>query len=69
MNHSVLRSDQRHSTDLNDQIRTIYQDVSRIAPTRASVLITGETGIGKEGFARRKHAESGRKPFIIVDCG
>jgi len=41
------------------------------APTRATVLISGETGVGKEVIARAIHAMSPRwaKPFIAVNCG
>lgn len=44
--------------------------VSRAAASEANVLITGETGTGKELFARAIHANSSRsgKPFVVVDC-
>ena len=52
------------------EIERVLEIVSRIAPTSASVLITGETGTGKELFARAVHHYSRRsaKPLVDVNC-
>jgi sigma-54 specific flagellar transcriptional regulator A len=49
-------------------LRTI---VRQVAPSEASVLLTGPSGSGKEVFARAIHAQSKRagKPFVAVNCG
>lgn len=44
---------------------------ARVAPTNLTVLITGESGVGKEIFSKVIHQYSSRKhgPFIAVNCG
>jgi len=51
-------------------MRKIYEVVRQVAPTKASVLITGESGVGKELIADAIHNLSNRKdkPFIKVHC-
>jgi len=48
----------------------VFDVVKRVAPTKASVLITGESGVGKELIANALHNLSPRKdnPFIKVHC-
>ena len=55
----------------SDAVRKCLEEVAKAAITDAGVLITGETGTGKELFARAIHENSKRasKPFITVDCG
>ncbi|MBN2534310.1 MAG: sigma-54-dependent Fis family transcriptional regulator [Spirochaetales bacterium] len=52
------------------QMKKIFEVVNQVAPTKASVLITGESGVGKELFADAIHYNSPRagKPFIKVHC-
>lgn len=53
------------------QSKTIQKHIDIIAPTDMSVIITGETGTGKEFVAKAIHHKSNRKdkPFIAIDCG
>ena len=44
----------------NDGILSLFPMIETVAPTREPVLITGETGVGKELFARAVHEASGR---------
>ncbi|MBN1697899.1 MAG: sigma-54-dependent Fis family transcriptional regulator [Spirochaetales bacterium] len=52
------------------EMKKIFEIVNQVAPTKASVLITGESGVGKELIADAIHYNSPRrdKPFIKVHC-
>jgi len=49
----------------------VYDLADRVADTDVTVLIQGETGVGKDVLAVRIHSNSRRKenPFVVVDCG
>ena len=78
-----LRHDNKRLNDRLEQYRfgeivgtsqpmqQVFRKVEKIAPTDISVLITGETGTGKELIAREIHNRSPRtgKPFITINCG
>jgi DNA-binding NtrC family response regulator len=50
--------------------RRLLDLVDRVAPSESTVLITGETGAGKEMVAKLVHARSTRRhrPFVVVEC-
>ena len=54
----------------SDSLRSVLDNVRRVAPTHATVLIRGETGTGKELIARAIHSASNRrdKPLIKINC-
>jgi PAS domain S-box-containing protein len=51
-------------------LQTVVSRISKVAPSDSSVLITGETGTGKELVARAIHRRSRRSPraFVCVNC-
>jgi DNA-binding NtrC family response regulator len=56
---------------MDPRMREIYDHISRVAPTNATVLIVGESGTGKDVAARTVHALSRRRrgPFVALNCG
>ncbi len=57
-------------TGLSPAIVALREQITRVAPTDAWILITGENGTGKEIAARSIHAKSRRseKPLVAVNC-
>jgi len=51
-------------------VKNLITEVKKVADSRSNVLLLGETGTGKELFARAIHFNSGRKdrPFIPINC-
>ena len=60
----------RESTPKSSQLAALEQSAARIAVGKLSVLVLGETGVGKERFAERIHEMSPRRgaPFIRINC-
>jgi transcriptional regulator with PAS, ATPase and Fis domain len=53
------------------KMRDLRSRIERVAPTDATVLVLGESGVGKELVARAIHAASPRaeKPMVVLNCG
>ncbi len=49
-------------------MQDLFGMIRRTGPSQKSILITGESGSGKELVARALHAASGRGPFVAVNC-
>ncbi|HYJ46211.1 MAG TPA: sigma-54 dependent transcriptional regulator [Pyrinomonadaceae bacterium] len=56
---------------LSDSMREVMRLADRVAATDANVLVTGESGVGKDALALYVHARSPRAPeaFVKIDCG
>ncbi len=71
--HRLQSRDPGDSTILgrSESIQQIRESIAQIAPTPVSVLITGESGSGKNLIAEAIHRQSARSdnPFLIVNCG
>ena len=70
LHHSKPSSDQQAMIGRAPVFMAMLDQLQRVAPTGATVLIQGESGTGKELVARALHDSSKRslKPFVTVDC-
>ena len=61
---------EREMVGVSSAFKSACHTLTRVAPTRATVLFTGESGVGKELFAAMLHRISPRKdkPFVALNC-
>jgi DNA-binding NtrC family response regulator len=67
---AAVSDDERPLVTRDPTMEMVMKLADQIAPSEASILITGESGVGKEVMARYVHKKSRRadKPFISVNC-
>lgn len=67
----VISDNSRRIIGESAPMQVVLRQVAQVAPTKATVLITGETGVGKDVIAQAIHESSPRKgkPFKAVNCG
>jgi DNA-binding NtrC family response regulator len=67
---SAVSEDSRELVYRDEAMGRVVQLANQIAPSEASIMITGESGVGKEVMARHVHNRSNRNtgPFISVNC-
>ncbi len=77
MQNAAMKMDSQHAPEdvgiLGEsvQIRKILEVIEQVGPTDITVLVSGESGVGKELIAKAIHAASHRskKPLMTVNCG
>jgi anaerobic nitric oxide reductase transcription regulator len=67
---SVLQQNHTEMIGKSSAMRNLINDLDTVAPSMLSVLITGETGAGKEVVAHHIHRQSERcnKPLVYINC-
>jgi transcriptional regulator with GAF, ATPase, and Fis domain len=70
MDEGLETPDVEQPIGISRALAWVMQQVGQVGPTDATVLVTGETGTGKELIARRLHAVSPRRhrPLVVVNC-
>ncbi|MEJ7616492.1 MAG: sigma 54-interacting transcriptional regulator [Pyrinomonadaceae bacterium] len=71
--NQLLRADlslQHNMIGEGPKMRTVYQYISKIAPTNSTALIRGESGTGKELAARaiQQNSSRAKRPFVAINC-
>ena len=71
LGHQLIKLQEEEIIGANHGLKKVMTLVQHVAGTDSPVLLTGETGVGKEIVARALHRTSSRcqKPFIKVNCG
>jgi DNA-binding NtrC family response regulator len=66
-----IQNNQSELLGISIPVIELRQIIKQVAPTDVTILITGESGVGKEVVAKEIHRQSRRsdKPFITVNCG
>jgi sigma-54 dependent transcriptional regulator, acetoin dehydrogenase operon transcriptional activator AcoR len=70
--HAALRSAKEAIVGTSEALLEAVEKIERAALGRTAILLEGETGVGKELFARLVHAASqktGKEPFVAFNCG
>lgn len=70
LTREITAQDNAHMLGVSDAMERVRKDIDTVAASDLSVLIVGETGVGKELAARAVHAASPRRdgPLIYVNC-
>lgn len=68
--HTWIHPHVQHFVGASGHARQLMKMITRIAPSKSSVLITGPSGVGKELVARAIHEASPRRdrPFVALNC-
>ncbi len=68
--HTWIHPQVQHFVGASGHARQLMKMITRIAPSKSSVLITGPSGVGKELVARAIHEASPRRdrPFVALNC-
>ncbi len=75
--NKLLKEELNRSINLEEfigscpKIMDVFKLVNKVAPTDSSVLVIGESGVGKELIARaiHRHSQRANEPFVPVNCG